>query len=204
MGRIRTAALAAGLLLAACGDDDQADPLPTTTAGDDGDTTTTAGDDPTTTEATAPTSTTTFAQADTPPPLVNTGEDFDAIVRSFVAYGSWLGAHPSVDALAATVRRDGPEWQRLLPIFTGLVERGERDDGSGPAEVVETRVLERPSDDHVLVFVVLDNPAFQLVDAEGAVVTAVQAEPRHSYAYELRRDRTGQWFIENRTLLGDV
>ena len=200
MGRCRVVGVAVALLLAptACGDDDEGGGT-TATAGDRS--TTTTESDATTTTAT--TATTTFAQADDPPPLVNTGEDFDAIVRSFVAYGSWLGAHPNVDALGEIVRRDGPLWQQTEPALSGLIGDGLRDSGEAPARVVETRVLERPSPDVAIIYAVIDNPGYRILTSDGATAHQVPAEPRTAWAYELRRSGD-RWLIENRTSLGEV
>lgn len=188
--------MALALALGACGDDDDARPV-TTTTPDPADTTIT------TAEPTSTTATTTFAQADTPPELVNTGEDFDAIVRSFVAYGSWLGAHPSLEGLEQVVRRGSPEWNRLQQVYERVISNGWRDDGSGPARVVEARVLERPSAGLVILYVVLENPAFRLIDSSGETVEEIPAEPTTAWAYELRLDGSERWLIENRTSLGE-
>lgn len=191
--------VALGLALAACGGDDDGDAVPvTTTTADAGDATTT------TTGSTAATATTTFAQADTPPPLVNTGEDFDAIVRSFVAYGEWLSVHPDVERLDDYVRRDSQAWRELEPAFAELIDQGWRTAGETPGVVHETRVLERPGPNLAIVYLAIESPSFRIVDAAGRAVRDVPAEPTTGWAYELRREEGGPWLLESRTVLGEL
>ena len=68
-------------------------------------TTTTAGT--TTTIQTAATPKFSFDDSVPPPTLVNTGNDYVAIVRSLVEYGNWLGAHRPIPALTATIVAKG-------------------------------------------------------------------------------------------------
>jgi hypothetical protein len=207
MGRKRTAEVGVGLLLllAACGDDGGGSgagtALPTTTAN--------AGDDPTTSTAadestTSTTATTTFAQADDPPTLVNTGEDFDAIVRSFVAYSSWVTAHPDPTLVSTIVRPDSPAFGEMEPYVAQIASSGYRTDGLNPSSVRETRVLERPGAALAIVYVVTDNPAYTLIDESGEVVQEIAEDLGVAAAWELRRGGDGRWLIENRTVLGHV
>lgn len=172
------------------------DAVPRTTAGGAA-----AAEASTTTEAATPT--TTFAQADDPPELVNTGEDFDAIVRSFLAYGEWLSVHPTPELVGEIYRSGGPAWSHLHAALTELKGRGFRTDGENPAVVTETRVVERPNNDLAIVYVVIDNPAYSVIDEDGDVVERAAADPLTSWAYELRR-ADGRWLVENRTVLGEV
>jgi hypothetical protein len=68
----------------------------------------------TATAATAATAATTtegidfsFDESVPPPKLVNTGNDYVAIVRSLVEYGNWLGAHRPIPSLTATIVAKG-------------------------------------------------------------------------------------------------
>jgi hypothetical protein len=190
---------AVGLLLLGCGDDDGDDAAPTATSAPSERTTTTEAT--TTTSATA---TTTFAQADDPPPLVNTGEDFDAIVRSFLAYGEWVSVHPDLDRLDDVFRRDGPAWQELAPVFSQLIAEGWHTNGDNPGVVHEARLLERPTDGAAIVYALIESPAFTIVDGAGSVIEEREAIPPTGWAYELRQNGDGQWLIESRTVLGEV
>lgn len=206
MGRIGTALAVAGcgaLLLApgACGGDDEG-AVPLTTATTDAEAPTTTAAPATTTTEAAPTATTTFAQADDPPPLVNTGEDFDAIVRSFGAFASWLTAHPDTDRLSLFVRSGSPAWDTFEPYYADLAANGWRSDGSSPSTIRETRVLQRPSDDIAIVYVLSDNPAYRIVDESDQVVQESPEELGVASAFELRRGGDGVWLLENRTVLG--
>lgn len=183
--------------LAACGDDaePEADAVTSTSEAR-----TTASADPTTTT----TATTTFAQADDPPDLVNTGEDFDAIVRSFVAFGEWLSVHPDVERLDEFVRGGSAAWEQLQPAFAELVDRDWHTNGGSPGIVRETRLLERPNPDLAIVYLAIDSPAFSIQDGAGRTVREVAAVPLTGWVYELRREGGGRWLLENRTVLGEV
>lgn len=196
--------VAVGLLVvAACGGG----------GGDDGAseaTTTTVGESSTTTEATTTsttvesTDTTTFAQADEPPTLVNTGEDFDAIVRSLSAFGEWLSVHPDADRLAEAYRVGSPGYDALHPAFVDFETRGLHTDGATPGEINLVQVATQVSPDVVLLYLEITNHPYLVLDASGAVVEQRPGNPRTAWTWELRRGDTGRWLIENRTVIGEV
>lgn len=205
MGWCRSRAVVAGLVVVlfglavgACSDDTGPSATPLTTDSD-GETTTTDQS-----ASTSTTATTTFAQADEPPELVNTGEDFDAIVRSFVAYGEWLSVHPEPDRVSDVYREGSPGWERLHRALTDLQQNGYHTDGATPGSITETRLLERPGPDIAIVYAVIDNPPYDVVDVAGNVIEHAEGDPLRSYAFELRRQADGRWLAENRTELGVV
>lgn len=195
----RRAVFALVVLLAACGGGSEAAD-PTTTTAESTTTTSTTLDPTNTTEAP---STTSFVESDVPPPLLLTGEDFDAIVRSIAAYSEWVAAHPD-PALAANYAKSGsPAHEESTEFFQALLERGLHGEGD-PGFVTTSRVLDRPGDSLVVVYVALVNPPFTLVRADGSVDESFEGNPETGFAWQLERQDDGRWLLIERTELGEV
>ena len=110
--------------------------------------------------------------ANTPPELKNTGEDWDQIVRSIYSFEHWLYLHPHrADLLTQTE----------LPSYSGfsdgqlglnnLATKGWRYDPPRQQASVElVRLQDRPRPDLAVVFVRSTIPPNRVVDSSGKVV----------------------------------
>ena len=196
--------VAVGLLLVGACDDggDEAGADASTTVQEVEATTTTEAP-PTTT--TAPiTETTTFAQADEPPQLVNTGDDYVAIATSILNFAEWLSVHPQPDLVSEIARPGSAAHDQLSTIFRATSEAGLHTDGRNPAYVTDGRVEIQPAPGVVLVVLSIVNPPYQRLNASGEVVEELPGDPETAVAYEIRQDVGGRWFLENRTRIGLV
>lgn len=128
------------------------------------------------------------------PPLVNSGEDFDAIIRSFIAYQDWVGAHPDPAALTETMAETCPCLAPSQKNMEELKAKGWRYEPGVDTEVqqVKPRAV---TGDVVDVFVAIRYPEREVLDSAGRVVKTDPAEPPTSYFYTLTRGGDGRWRI---------
>ncbi len=189
-------------VLAACGGDEAADGTTTTTAPPATTATTEATTTSTTTAPTLPTPTTTYAQADDPPELLQTGEDFRAIVESVLAFSEWLGVHPDPSLVATYAKEGSTAWQRTSDLMSALAENELHADGVDPAYMTDSRVIDRPTDQLVVVYVAAVNPAYDLLRADGSTAESFEATPETGFAWHLERQPDGRWLLTQRDELG--
>jgi hypothetical protein len=189
--------------MVACGGNEAAEPT-TTTAPDPTTTVTAAPTTTTTTATTVPTPTTTYAQADEPPELVQTGEDFAAIMDSVLAFSEWLSVHPDPARVLDYSKAGSPHFEQTTAVVQALVDQRLHTDGLRPAYITETSVLERLSDDLVLVYVAIVNPAFDFLAADGSVVRSEPDSPPRGFSFQLERQVDSRWLVVERTDLGEI
>ena len=114
-----------------------------------------------------------------PPVLVNTGENWDAIVRSIVAYRDWLGLHPRAELVDEIMLPALAGYSDTKLGLTNLATKGWRYDPL-PAPVTVERVSlgTRLSPTKVsLVIRYGPAPHYRVVDLEGKVVYDTPATP---------------------------
>jgi hypothetical protein len=142
----------------------------------------------------------------TPPPLLNTGDDYAKIVDSMVFYMDWVTTHPDTSLVKNVYAENGQAWQRSFDTVKQLIDKGWADRGE-PTTTDGIRVIKQFDADHVLLYAKLTVPPFDYVDATGHVVAHNTGRPPHGWSYELARntkDGNGEWFVINRTDLGEV
>ncbi|HUP70362.1 MAG TPA: hypothetical protein VM142_11170 [Acidimicrobiales bacterium] len=130
----------------------------------------------------------------TAPALVNTGDDFAAIIRSFVAYQDWVGAHPDPALLGETIDSSCPCLAPSQQNMAELKAKGWRYEPGVDTEVQEVKPR-TVTGDVVDVFVAIRYPERKVLDATDRVVKSEPAEPPTSYFYTLRRGGDGRWRI---------
>lgn len=128
------------------------------------------------------------------PRLVNTGEDFGAIIRSFIAHQDWVAAHPDPVALTETMAESCPCLVPSQKNTEELKTKGWRYEAGVGTEVQQVKPNPVTAD-VVDVFVVLRYPERKVLDSTGSVVKVDPPEPPTSYFYTLRRGGDGRWRI---------
>ena len=124
------------------------------------------------------------------PELPNSGEDWDQIVRSIVAYEDWLHLHPNPELLVNT---EVPSYQffddRQLGL-RNLATKGWRyEPKPRPLSVQLVRLQRRLADDVANVFVRFGpTPATRVVDAAGNVVQETPETPPNAVVWTLVRE----------------
>jgi hypothetical protein len=124
------------------------------------------------------------------PELKNTGEDWDQIVRSIVAYEHWLFTHPNPDLLSNT---ELPSYSLFADRQLGLrnlATKGWRyDPPRRPLPVEIVRLNQRTADNVAVIFVRFGpTPATRVVDRGGAVVQDTPETPPNAVLWTLVRE----------------
>jgi predicted lipid-binding transport protein (Tim44 family) len=128
--------------------------------------------------------------AASPPELKNTGEDWDQIVRSIVAYEHWLFTHPNPDLLVNTELPTNDFFDDRQLGLRNLATKGWRyDPPKQPLPVELVRMQHRLADNVVTVFVRFGpTPATRVVDSAGKVVQETPETPPNPVVWTLVRD----------------
>ncbi|MDP1807758.1 MAG: hypothetical protein Q8K72_21450 [Acidimicrobiales bacterium] len=110
--------------------------------------------------------------ADQPPTLVNTGENWDAIVRSIVAYNDWLYLHPRPELLDEIMLPAHKEYADTKLGLTNLATKGWRYDPPRLPVIVERVTLGTRLSATKASVVVRYGPApqYRVVDQAGKVI----------------------------------
>ena len=143
---------------------------------------------------TADVTTTTASPAAVAPPIIDTGENFDAIVRSLIAFNDWVVAHPDPSLLLRSTDSSCPCFAGTQKNLADLASKGWHYDEGRRTEVLSVRP-ERVGDAVVDAFVVLRSEEARVLDRAGQVVDREPAYPPTSYFYTLRRGPEGRWRI---------
>lgn len=163
----------------------------------------------TTTEATTTTAeaTTTTVDPDAPPELLQTGDDYFAILQSLHDYIQWLAMHPD-PALVANVAVPGSQQhQSLSRSMEALVQAGAAWDQ--PQETLSDFVLtsdQLASQGGVLVSAIgSTNRSARAIDASGVVVSTTEGGPGAArLVFALQQGDDGLWRLYETTLLSVV
>jgi len=193
-------AVAACLVLAACGGDDgdpEALPLTTTTgvAEESSSTTTSAPAETTTTPTTAP--------AIEPP--ANTGTDMVAVLQSLSDFGNRLGMAPDLAAVDLAYHPDSPAHERAAEIASSLVNNGWH--WSAPTEILSEIVDNDGVGERswLMAAVSTRNQDAVLLDAAGVPVEEQPPSPApQRLVYQLVRGDDDRWRIAEIELLGEA
>jgi hypothetical protein len=140
------------------------------------------------------------AEVDQPPAIVNTGEDWSAIVRSMVAFSDWLYLHPNPDLLDRFQLPSVPGYADTKLGLTNLATKGWRYDPPRRPVTVETVRLNNRGPAQAAVFVRF-GPAqqYRVVDQAGNEVANKPATTAgNSVIWTLYMQPDGKW------LLGDI
>lgn len=128
-----------------------------------------------------------------PPPLNNTGEDFQVIVRSMSEFENWYLQHDPdpkyVDLLT------NPNCDCYQPSVAGMEDlkaKGWRHD-SPNATVHKVIVRDRVDANHVAVYEIHEGLPGAIVDAEGRVVRQRQVMPPTGFLIDYVRGSDGRW-----------
>jgi hypothetical protein len=186
------------LVITACssGSDPQARPRSTTTTDPSSTTTTVL------VGTTAPPSTSTTTPVDAPPDLVQTGDNYVAILESLHAYVQWLGMHPDVPATQVAV--PGSNYESFLNrTAAALLQAGAAWDR--PQELLTDVALSSTAISGVALVTAIDTPVpeAQAVDSSGAVVsTGATAGGPVRVVFELRLGTDNLWRVADVTVIG--
>lgn len=154
----------------------------------------------TTTAATSTTTTTVAAEAPPysfdgsvpPPPLVNTGTDYEAIYRSLEAYSKWLFAHEPSEALLATVAVPESDFFRASRTsIRTLVQRDLRYYEN--ASKIERIEIADVREGLVSLRITYADDRALLIARDGTVVDAQDLPERSTWTALLSRDSAGRW-----------
>ena len=112
-----------------------------------------------------------------PPVLVNTGENWDAIVRSIVAYRDWLGTHPRPELLDEIMLPALSGYADTKLGLTNLATKGWRYDPPPAPVIVERVTLGTRMSPTKVSLVIRYGPAphYRVVDSAGKVVDEIPA-----------------------------
>lgn len=158
-------------------------------------------------EAATPTSTTTAGtdqspSTATPPELRNTGEDFEAIVRSLEQFTRWVYQHdPDPKWTGMVMHPECPCFKETQDRLSALQAAGHHFDSEGEA-VRKVIVRDRLDANQVTVYVIYEGRSAAVVDRNGRVVQAPQVVPPTGVSLELRRGEDGRWRTIQETYLG--
>jgi hypothetical protein len=147
-----------------------------------------------------PASSPSTASADQPPPLVNTGENWEAIVRSMVAFNDWLYLHPRPELLDTVVLPSSPNYAETKLGLTNLATKGWRyDPPRAPLTVEIVRLNSRISPTAAAVFVRFGpTPRYRVVDQSGTEVANVPATTvSKSVIWTLVQKPDGRWYLSD-------
>ena len=124
------------------------------------------------------------------PELKNTGEDWDQIVRSIVAYEHWLFTHPDPDLLVKTEVPSNEFFDDGQLGLRNLATKGWRyDPPKQPLPVELVRLHRRVADNVATVFVRFGpTPATRVVDPAGKVVQETPETPPNAVVWTLVRE----------------
>ena len=150
--------------------------------------------------ATAATSPVTAAPADRPPAIVNTGDnpDWDAMVRSMVAFNNWLYLHPKPELLDTFQLRSVPGYADTKLGLTNLATKGWRYDPPRVTATVEiVRLNSRVNATTAAVFVRFGPaPQYRVVDPAGNEVANQPATTvGNSVIWTLSKQADGKWYL---------
>ena len=124
------------------------------------------------------------------PELKNTGEDWDQIVRSIVAYEHWLFTHPNPDLLVNTEVPSNEFFDDGQLGLRNLATKGWRyDPAKQPLPIELVRLHRRVADNVATVFVRFGpTPATRVVDPAGKVVQETPETPPNAVVWTLVRE----------------
>lgn len=158
----------------------------------------------------APTSVTTAATAPIsapggqlqPPELRNTGEDFDAVVRSLENFTRWVYQHDPDPRWTGSIMHPECEcFKETENRLTALKSEGQHFNSSGE-QIRKVIVRDRLDINQVTVYVVYAGRTAGVVDAAGAVVQESEELPPTGINLELRRGDDGRWRTVQEVFLG--
>lgn len=135
------------------------------------------------------------------PELVNTGEDFDAIARSFVARRNWLNQNPDPELVDDHISPDCPCFAPFRDLLADLQTNGHRARGD-QVVVKSTKLVNRPAEDIAHVYVVLEPDDLALVDREGKVLVDPDADRSPVGVLYILKSVEGEWFLYQEEELG--
>jgi hypothetical protein len=138
----------------------------------------------------------TQAVAERPPTLVDTGEDWNAIVRSITAYDDWLFLHPRPELLDEILLPSAPTYADSKVGLTNLATKGWRyDPPPAPAPVEIVRLNNRVDATTAAVFVRFGPaPQYRVVDRSGAEVANKPAtQVGNSVIWTLKLGPDSRW-----------
>ncbi len=168
----------------------------------DGGSSTTPTTAPSTTSA-APTATT--LDPSKPPELRNTGEDFDAIVRSVEAFENWVYQYDPdpkwVPEYIDPRNSDEFGFKRTQESLAALKAAGERYN-SATTRIHKVIVRDRVSEHQVGVYVVREHLGGAVVDRNGNVVLELETLPPTGYFEDWVRGEDGRWRLFHQVVLG--
>ncbi len=136
-----------------------------------------------------------------PPELRNTGEDFDAVVRSLDAFTRWAFQHPDPKWTPFVMHPACDCFKEMEARLTALQTSGQRF-GSEGEQVRKVIVRDRLDPNQVTVYVVFSGRTAGVVDAAGTVVQAPEDLPPTGINLELRRGDDGRWRTVQEIFLG--
>ena len=161
---------------------------------------------PTTVASTTPVPTTaTTLDPSRPPELRNTGEDFDAIVRSVEAFENWVYQYDPdpkwVPEYIDPRNSDEFGFKRTQESLAALKAAGERHD-SPASRILKVSVSHRSSDHQVAVYVVREALPGAVVNAAGEVVLRRGTYPPTGFLEDWVRGADGRWRLYHSVVLG--
>lgn len=168
------------------------------------------GGGPSTPTTTAPSTTSAPTSATTldpsrPPELRNTGEDFDAIVRSVEAFENWVYQYDPdpkwVPEYIDPRNSDEFGFKRTQESLAALRAAGERYD-SATTRIHKVIVRDRVSEHQVGVYVVREHLGGAVVDRNGTVVLELERLPPTGYFEDWVRGQDGRWRLFHQVVLG--
>ena len=168
-----------------------------------------ASDGPATPPTSVPTATSAGSsvpgEASKPPPLRNTGEDFDTIVRSVDAFSNWVyqfDPDPKwVPSYIDPNDTDQYGFAREQKNLADMKAAGRHYDS--PASIVRKVILrDRVSENHVTVYVVYEFPPASIIDRDGRVVVTQPSGPLSGQLEEWVRSDDGRWRRAHSVALG--
>lgn len=137
-----------------------------------------------------------------PPELRNTGEDFNAIVRSVVDFTNWVYQYNPDPKWVSHIQHPRCEcFKQTESNLTSLTTAGYRHD-SPELKVHKVLLRDRTSADQVTLYVIIESPPGGIVDREGKVVQQREALPPTGFLEEWVRGSDGRWRTWQSTVLG--
>lgn len=137
-----------------------------------------------------------------PPELQNTGEDFNAIVRSLEQFTRWVYQHdPDPKWTLMLMHPDCACFKESQDRLGALQAAGHHFDSEGEA-VRKVIVRDRLDANQVTVYVIYEGLSAGVVDRDGTVIQKPTVVPPTGVSLELRRGPDGRWRTLQETYLG--
>lgn len=144
------------------------------------------------------------ARTGTPPPLMTSGDDLEAVVRSLVIYQQWMLENPTATAASEIYRSGSAKGERLNRAMQTLAQRGHRYQCAAPPDVsVVDEVRSSADPDRARVVAHVRRAPCRLLDPSSRELVSQPGYEQRAFSFSLERV-SGRWYVLRDDDLGNV